>query len=170
MIDDGYLVLFVEGDDDQRFFESYFKKYNNIQYYTYANKKKQEVRKFIQTIKSMQNWDYLYIVDSDGKLDDDKKESIIKKINICEKEKIFVVCYEIESWYLAGLSEEDKKMMKIKKEFKITDDLTKEYFQSLIPTQFSSEIDFMIEILKVYKNEIACMNNLSFEKFNQKMA
>ena len=61
-------------------------------------------------------------------------------------------------------------MMKIKKEFKSTDDLTKEYFQSLIPTQFSSKIDFMIEILKVYNNEIACINNLSFEKFNKKMA
>ena len=109
-----YLVLFVEGEDDKRFFESYFKKNTNIQYYTYANKKKQEVRKFIQTIKNMQNFDYLYIADSDGKQQNAKIESIIEKISICEKEKIVVVCYEIESWYLAGLSEDDKKMLKIK--------------------------------------------------------
>lgn len=167
---DEYLVLFVEGEDDKRFFESYFKKNTNIQYYTYANKKRQEVRKFMQTIKNMQNFDYLYIADSDGKQQDAKIESIIEKINICEKEKIVVVCYEIESWYLAGLSEDDKKMMKIKNDFQMTDGLTKEYFQSLIPTQFTSELDFMIEILKIYKNDIASINNLSFDKFNKKMA
>lgn len=170
MIKDRYLVLFVEGEDDKRFFTNFFKNDPRIQYYKYSNKKKQEIKKYIQTIKKIPNFDYLYIADSDGKPSEERKDSIIEKINICEKEKIIVVCYEIESWYLAGLSEEDKREMKIKKDFKKTDDLTKEYFQSVIPTQFTSEIDFMIEILKIYKNDIANTNNLSFEEFSQKMA
>lgn len=168
MIKDRYLVLFVEGEDDKRFFTSFFNNDPKIKYYEYSRKKNQDVRKYIQTIKKMPNFDYLYIADSDGKSCDERKNSIVEKVNICEKEKIIVVCYEIESWYLAGLSEDDKKKMKIKKDFKETNNLTKEYFQSLVPLQFTSEIDFMIEILKIYKKEIAIKNNLSFDTFNKK--
>lgn len=170
MTNDKYLVLFVEGDDDERFFKSFFKNDPRIQYYKYSKKKNEDIKKYLQSIKRMSNFDYLYVADSDGKSCVDRKKLILEKINICESEKIIVVCYEIESWYLAGLSKEDKKSMRIKKEFEKTDNLTKEYFQSVIPTQFTSEIDFMIEILKVYKKEIANTNNFSFEKFNKKMA
>ena len=170
MTSDKYLVLFVEGDDDERFFKSFFNNDPKIQYYKYSKKKKEEIKKYLQSIKRMSNFDYLYIADSDGKSCAERKELILEKINVCESEKIIVVCYEIESWYLAGLSKEDKKDMKIKKEFEKTDCLTKEFFQSVVPTQFTSEIDFMIEILKVYKKEVANTNNLSFGKFYKKMA
>ena len=98
------------------------------------------------------------------KRDEVHKESK-KRIEI---EKIIVVIKEIESWYVAGLDE------KVCNELGIhylphTNTLTKEEFNLLIPRDFDSRTDFMIELLKSFSIEIAKTKNTSFKYFCSKL-
>ncbi|MBK8442671.1 MAG: hypothetical protein IPL35_04270 [Sphingobacteriales bacterium] len=78
------------------------------------------------------------------------------------KERIFVVKEVIESWYLAGISEEQKEKFKIEN-FTDTQCLNKHYFDAL-----SNAPDFRIEILKGYSLEKAVFCNASLCYFNDK--
>jgi hypothetical protein len=77
------------------------------------------------------------------------------------------VIKEIESWYLAGLTDESIQKFKIRS-FKTTDDITKEKFDNSIPKKFDSRIDFMLEILRYFSIEIANQKNKSFKYFDDK--
>ena len=91
-------------------------------------------------------------------------ETILKNI---EKEKIIVVIKEIESWYLAGLNNTENKKFRIPI-FSVTDTITKEQFNSLIPQTFNSRIAFLLEILRNFSIEIAKRKNKSFRYFIEK--
>lgn len=164
------LIIFVEGPDDERFFKKYFEKYSNVIPYKYAVQKKENVKKYLKSLRSMNNCDYLFFADSDGKDVEEKKKEIIEKFGIYDESKVFIVCYEIESWYLAGINNVSKQKLKIKKKFNCTDKLTKEFFVSSMPSQFESKIDYMIEILKNYDFNFACDKNKSYSSFKEKVA
>ena len=83
-------------------------------------------------------------------------------------DKIVIVIKEIESWYLAGLDEKQCKELGIKS-FQETNDITKEQFNSVIPTKYDSRIDFMAEILKRFSIETAKSKNNSFQYFIEKL-
>lgn len=167
---DTNLIIFVEGPDDQRFLRNYFSNQTNIQFFEYSTKKKETIKKYMQVIKKRVDQDYLFFADSDGKTIEDRKKDVLSTYCECEYDKIIVVCFEIESWYLAGISLQNREKMKIKKKFRCTDTLTKEFFDSTIPTQYRSRIDYMIEILKIFDLELAVQTNKSFCLFNKKMA
>lgn len=84
-----------------------------------------------------------------------------------ENDKIIVVIKEIESWYLAGLDDEEYKRFEMHT-LSNTDDITKEQFNDLIPKKFDSRIDFLLEILKSFSIEIAKQKNKSFRYFSEK--
>ena len=164
------LIIFIEGPDDERFFRKYFEKYSNVIPYKYAVQKKENVKKYLKSLRSMNNCDYLFFADADGKNVEEKKKEIIEKFGIYDESKVFIVCCEIESWYLAGLNNASKQKLKIKKRFNCTDKLTKEFFVSTMPSQFESKIDYMIEILKNYDFNFACDKNKSYSSFKEKVA
>ena len=62
--------------------------------------------------------------------------------------------FEIESWYLAGISNSIANSIRIRYHC-TTNDVTKERFNELIPSSFTSRIDFMNELLKHYDFETA---------------
>ena len=163
------LFIWVEGDDDERFFNKilspkFQKKYGNVKIIKYAAMKKEKVDNFIRSIKAMRA-DYIYLTDiNDSPCVTAKKEETQNKYPNIDKDKIIVVIKEIESWYLAGLDNKACKQLKIKN-FTNTDNVTKEKFNALIPKKFTSRIDFMSEILKNFSIEIAKQKNNSFQYF-----
>lgn len=169
------LYIFVEGPDDERYMNRIIlpilaEKYNHIKIIKYAVLQPQVIINFIKTFKKQLNSDYLFFSDMDARGDvkwciTKRKEKIIAKFSDhIENHKLFIVKEEIESWYLAGISENDAKRFKIKP-FYTTDMLTKEDFERLIPKKTFTPNDFMIEILNQYDFEIALSRNTSLQYF-----
>lgn len=156
------LFIFVEGSDDKRFFESYYSSID-IKTILYANMTTKEISNYIKSIKSLKNADYIFFADADGASIEDKIDTISKKYPACEKTKIRIVQWEIESWYLAGL--DSSKCLKYKiKYLSHTDGVSKEKFISMLPKGMS-RVTFQIEILKYFNKEEAKSRNNSFRIF-----
>ena len=170
-----YKLLFVliEGDDDERFFESVVEpfiqeRYSAIKFQKYAKKNKKWKVNIIKSINLMKA-DYICV----GDIDDvpcitAKKEKITddfgKKITT---DKIVIVIREIEGWYLAGLDKKASKKIGIREKIGTTDNITKERFNQLIPTRMPRPV-FMQKILENYDVEVAEGKNRSFGYFLNK--
>ena len=156
------LFIFVEGRDDKRFFESYYKpeKVVFVEYKTMSNK---EIQGYINSFSRIPSADYLFFADADGAEIKDKLEKIAKKYPMCDKNKIRIVQREIESWYLAGFNPVSCAKHKIKF-LPRTDEVSKEKFNSMIP-KGHNHISFQVEILKCFDKECAKSRNYSFKNF-----
>ncbi|MFC2155042.1 hypothetical protein ACFLRB_00940 [Acidobacteriota bacterium] len=168
------LFILVEGNDDERFFERIIKPefqkiYDHVQLYKYASQSSKKIENFVNVINSM-NADYIVAADiNHSPCVTQKKGTLIsKKIRNVEKDKLIVVIKEIESWYMAGLEEKSKEKIGIKHGESSTNDLSKEYFNRLMPKKYISRIEFMQEILKYFKKKTAVKNNKSFAYFLEK--
>ncbi len=168
------LFIFLEGNDDQRFFEGILmplllKKYSVIKFWQYSRQKQEKTADFVKSIKSM-NADYIFARDlNSAPCITTKKEEMTGKFNHLTEDKIIVVVKEIESWYLAGLDDNASKKVRIRKKIRPENNITKEKFNQLIPKNMS-RIGFMLKILENYEVEIARENNTSFEYFLNKWA
>ena len=168
------LYLFVEGDDDEKLFLKIFlpklrKKNDDIKIIKYAQKTKkfEYIRKFVKSIQSM-GADYIYVTDiNNSQCVTARKQEAQNNLRNIECDKIIVVIKEIESWYLAGLSDTECRSLQMRT-FSVTNDITKEQFDSLRPNKFGSRIDFMSEILKKYSIKIAKQKNKSFRYYIEK--
>jgi len=163
------LFIFVEGDDDERFFNRILspklqEKYDSVKIIRYATMKREKVDNFIKSIKAM-GANYIYLTDiNDSPCIIAKKREIQSKYKNIDDDKVVIVVKEIESWYLAGLDDKACKQLKVNN-FANTEYVTKEKFNVLIPKKFTSRIDFMSEILKHFSIEIAKQKNKSFRYF-----
>ncbi len=170
----GYTELFVwvEGNDDERFVEYVIvprlkKKYQWITTIKYSQRNKKWKLRYIRSIKAM-NADYVYLEDLHGTpCVASKKKAIGDKLADIDREKIFVVVKEIEGWYLAGLSTEEARKLKIRP-LRDTNNLTKYHLNCLMPKNFDSRLDFLIEILKSFSFKEARRRNVSFQYFLDK--
>ncbi|AEF97005.1 hypothetical protein [Methanotorris igneus] len=168
------LYVFVEGNDDERFFERVIKpllekKYDHVQIIKYAEEKDEKIINWIKSIESMDWADYIYVADiNNSPCITRRKEKIKQRYKNVDNNKIIIVIKKIESWYIAGISPELAKKLKIKLTHNIdANTITKEQFNNLIPKN-DSRINFMIEILKHYSIEIARKKNKSFDYFMRK--
>ena len=170
------LFIFIEGHMDKLLFEKSLitlleNKYNHIQHIEHAQLTDDYVNKFIHSIDSIHNAEYIYVVDLDNAPCITEKKNIINnKFSSIDLNRVLIVVKEIEGWYLAGA---DKEMLKtiginiqelIKPEWN-TNIIDKEKFLSLQPKQFTSEIDFRSEVIKAFKCKNAIKNNKSFNYF-----
>lgn len=163
----------VEGEDDNRFFERILKpklreKYDWVQTIRYAKMKKGKINNYLRTFKGMKA-DYICVTDiNNSPCVTAKKQKIQKELSKkIENDKVIVVIKEIESWYLAGLSEDASRNLKIRT-YNNTNNITKEQFKKLIPRQFRPRRNFMMEILQNFSIEIAKRKNRSFKYFIEK--
>ncbi len=160
------MFVFVEGNDDERFFRNvvfpiFTQWYDLIRFIKYAELKKEKVSSFIQSIQSI-GASYLFIADiNHAPCVTFRKNELIQIYKKLDSTKIVVVIREIEGWYLAGIDEKELKIKQIKN----TDHLGKEQFDQLIPSRFASRTDFMMEILKSFSIEHAIQRNQSFRYF-----
>ncbi len=166
------LYIFVEGNDDQMFFQSVFLPrfraiYDDVEIIQYAQLKKSKVDLFLLSIKTLK-FDYMLIADIDlAESIGAKKRFIRHKFELVDLEKIIVVITEIESWFLAGLTDESAEKFGLDI-IKKTDEITKEDFNQYYIRTYKSRIDFMQEVLKHYSIDTACQKNKSFNFFYHK--
>ena len=166
------LFLLIEGNDDERFFDTIIKpvmkeKYDYVELWKHAQEPPKRIVDFIKSIEQM-NADYIYIADIDGvPCITKKKQKIMHDINRINSDNIIIVKREIESWYLSGLNKNSAKKCGIKS-LNCTDQITKKAFNDLIPKKFDSRIDFMIEILKLFSLTVAKEKNQSIKYFIDK--
>lgn len=169
------LFVFVEGPDDERYINAivnpFLKEiYTSVIPIKYAKLPKTSVEKLIKTFKKQLSSDYLFICDMDAR--GDKSQCITKRKqkeqnkygSYLEIDKIIVVKEEIESWYLAGIAPHKLVEFKIKT-FTDTQLVTKEDFEKMIPKNFISPNDFMVEVLKGYSLDYAKDFNNSLKYF-----
>jgi len=163
------LYLFVEGDDDERFFAKVIvpllePRYRSVHIVKFACMKRVNVSRLIRSIRRM-NDDYLLFADIDNELGvKAKKHILMKRFDALNSPNIVVIIQEIESWYLAGLDEAAERDLSLPHHLS-TDSLSKEYFNSRIPRRFVSRIAFMLEILARFSVMAACGKNRSFRYF-----
>ena len=165
----------MEGEDDERFFEIVIKpilekEYSLVQFWQYSQKKKEKVNSYLNSIRSMQVKgiaDFIVVADlDDSPCVSDKKERVSTRFRGLSSDaanpsetrnsfRILVVCREIESWYLAGLSDSECKRLGITTDLSNTNNLTKELFLGQMPQSYKSKAEFMLEILQVFDHETA---------------
>lgn len=163
------LYIFVEGNDDAMFFKGvivpfFKKKYDDVEIVQYAQMKKARVDLFLTSIKTLR-FDYFITADIDlAPSVAEKKRTIKHRFDCADMDNIIIVVAEIESWFLAGLSEEALEKFNLPF-LDRTDFVTKEEFNDYYLHRFKSRIDFMQEILKNYSVEAAMKRNASFSYF-----
>jgi len=164
------LFIFVEGNDDDRFFQSIIvpkleKSYDNIEIVNYAQMKKEKTENYLRSAKSM--GDYIFVSDiNSSPCVTEKKQKLCNEYNNLDEEKIVIVVKEIESWYLAGL--DGNSLQDFRNEITdhtFTETITKEDFNKLIPRKYDSRIDFMQEVLKHFSIDVAKQKSRSFKYF-----
>ncbi|NTV00607.1 MAG: hypothetical protein HGA55_05745 [Methanoregulaceae archaeon] len=163
------LFLFVEGNDDRRFFSRivaplFRETYASIEIIGYASMKTERVCRFVRSIREMGH-DFLLFADIDEVRNVHAKKAVLRE-RYCtlSDERIVVIIKEIESWYLAGLDDRAQKRLHIR-HFQTTNHITKEIFNAMIPPEFSSRIAFMVELLNRYSLREAEGRNRSFLYF-----
>jgi len=166
-----YTILFilVEGNDDVRFFDTIVKplletKYDSVLVRPYRHQRPRKVGNFLRSIKAM-NRCYLLVADINGSpCITAKKQQIQNRYRDADASRIVVVRREIESWYLAGLDDASCRELGVTP-VRDAHSITKQQFDSVMPSKFNSRIDFMWEILKCFDADIARQKNRSFEYF-----
>ncbi len=158
------LYIFVEGYFDELFFtKTYFTEDTN-KFIQYSSQKPEKVNAFIKSIKKMPTCDYLFFADGDGQSINDKTNVIISEYSEVERNKVFIVQYEIESWYYAGVCESNCKKLKLNKFEFTTNNITKEALVAKMPKP--SERQFiMSKMLDFFEEDIASARNTSFKIF-----
>jgi hypothetical protein len=170
------LHILVEGDQDDSFVQKVVKpwllnkgKYNNVETFAYANRKKEITENYVKTIKEKQE-DILCLTDSthasciSGRIDD----LINNGIGTFERKAIIVVVKEIESWYLAGVDNQCCRRIHIPY-FERTEQIKKEEFHSIIAkSKYKPKPACRLEMLKYFNIVLASQRNISFYRFYSK--
>jgi hypothetical protein len=169
------LFIFIEGPYDERFFEKQIKPlfletYSNVKLIKYASSEKKFIVGLIKTLKHQPSSAYIFVSDFDARGDNhycvtQKKEKVREKFsNVIDNNCIVVVKEEIESWYLAGITNANLERFKIKS-FLNTEQIDKESFIDLLPKEYTSKTDFLIESLKEFSLETGIDFNNSLKYF-----
>lgn len=163
------LLIFCEGSDDERFFDTIVKPklagaYDQIRTVPYAQRDHAKIRAYLQNAAQM-GIDVLFIRDLDPK---PCITACIESVrvtfgNSLSTNSIYVVVKEIESWYAAGLSRQRSEEL-LGRPLQRTDELTKEKFNNLLPEE-ASRLDFMQRLLEHFDVHGARARNHSFEYF-----
>ena len=161
------LYLLVEGDDDERFANRVVipqlrSRYDDIQVWQYAQRKLEKVNVFLRSIKAM-GADYFLLADIDEySCFPKKRAALLEKFTELGRRQTVVVLGEIESWYLAGLPNENRWGLGVPAD---TTNVTKEQFDAAMPKPLDSRIGYMVEILKLFDVNTAAARNPSFQYF-----
>lgn len=163
------LFIFVEGGDDQRFFAQVIvpllkSDYASVEIITYACMKSVKVCRFVRSITEMDH-DFILCGDIDQERTVKAKKAVLKsRFCVLSDDRIVVIIQEIESWYLAGLDDASQKRLTLRP-YKTTNHITKEVFNRMIPSFYTSRIAFMIEVLAHFSVTTAKEKNRSFRYF-----
>jgi hypothetical protein len=160
--------VLVEGRDDREFFNVVLgpilqRQYDYVQMWEYAGATIERRIDYIRSIQKMQA-DYLFIADINTSpcITARKGHLVGNHKGMIDGGRTIIVMQEIESWYLAGVDDQACQMLGIAN-LPHTDDVTKEQFRRMMPKRFNDlAVDFMGEILRSFRVELARGKNRSF--------
>ncbi len=167
------LYVFVEGTDDERFFERLVKprleeSYDQIDIVQYAQDTHRKLRSFLLSVRMIEGADIIWVCDNDvARCVSERKQQVRKCLPAIGNTPIVVVVMKIESWYLAGVDAQGSHGLGIKNQAR-ADDITKEKFSKIRPKRVKSNREFMLAILDLFCIETAQQKNRSFRYFCQK--
>ena len=166
--------IFLEGNDDKRFFEKILESFFNSKFPNYIFHKIRHSEKaddkIIQYINSFREEECKVIFFKDY----DKSpcyteilERTIQCFEQLEQNEIFIVRKSIEGWYLAGVNETFLRDKGVNEHFEDTENISKHRFKALFPrgTTIST---LMIEILEDYDIRTAIEKNSSLKRLVEK--
>jgi len=163
------LYIFIEGNDDERFFEKIIRPrlerhFDLTELWKYSEKTPQKLGSYIRAINSM-GGDYIYVADiDDAPCITAKKNRVRSCCPQIDQNNIAVVVKEIEGWYVAGIDNSAARRLGMHETYLTTDNITKEQFNQLIPVNMT-RTEFMIKIIKNYNLETARQKNRSIRYF-----
>ena len=162
---DASVVVFLEGLDDWTFFDSVLhgelaKRYN-VRPRLYASKDKETLKQIVETMHKT-NRDYIVFADFDKSTCYSGRKATLRKIPNARHGNIAVVKTEIESWYLAGMGQDECARLQIPYHSN-TESVSKEYFEQMLERgRWASRKDFMEKILEMFDVGRAKKQNASF--------
>ncbi|MDR2623273.1 MAG: hypothetical protein LBC39_01695 [Methanobrevibacter sp.] len=167
------LYLFVEGNDDERFFNNILERIsectginqNLIFIIPFQQKKNSYINKQIKKAKKY-NDPYFFITDKDSdkfKCYTQRKQKRFEEYKELELNKIVVVNEEIESWYFSGL----KNYSLLKNTENLSYYCSKEDFNESLHSP-NDKIQCLVEIMEHFDFNLAIKNNDSFRYFIKK--
>ncbi len=166
------LFLFLEGDDDERFFRAVLfpllsKRYANVFPVQVSQLRKKKIAGWLRSIERM-GADYLYVRDLDRyPCVTAVKGALRKAYPRLAPERIQIVKLEIESWYCAGIGPGRLEGLEIATCLE-TEGITKEKLEAVIPGGRVNRIPTLVEILEGYDLGAAARRNASLRYFLRK--
>lgn len=165
------LFLFVEGDDDDRFFQTvivplFGTRYDNIKIVRYAALKKEKLGNFVRSVQAMRA-DYLIVGDLDWHpCVTAAKQSLVQRCPQAEPGRIQIVKAEIESWYCAGIPEDDPAWGSLSiGRMPDTESLTKEKCLHAMAAGSAPLLPTLLSLLERFDRKRAAARNASFRYF-----
>lgn len=169
-MDEKPIYAFLEGPDDERFFDRvvaplFAARGYETRVWKYACEKKLRTMNLVRAVRKA-GYPYVFVRDIDRTpyARVRVQETLRSFGHAMEAEMVVVVIAEIESWYLAGVGEEEEAALGLSAVPHRTDRVTKEAFNTLIPRGVS-RIEFMQEVLDGFDVGLAKRRNRSFRYF-----
>jgi hypothetical protein len=166
------LFLFLEGDDDERFFRAVLipllrRRYEDIRPVQVSQLTKEKIANWLRSVEGMRA-DYLYVRDLDRHpCVTAAKDALREAHPRLAPDRIQIVKAEIESWYCAGIGPGRLAGSEIATCLE-TESVTKERFEAVIPGGRVNRIPSLAEILEGFDLEAAARRNSSLRRFLRK--
>jgi len=166
------LFLFLEGDDDERFFQmvlfpSLKERYDDVRPVQVSQLRKKKIADWLRSIEGM-GADYLYIRDLDRYPCVTAAKNALREAHPrLAPERIQIVKVEIESWYCAGIGPGKLEDLEVATCLE-TEGITKEKLEAVIPGGRVNRIPTLVEILEGYDLGAAARRNASLRYFLRK--
>ncbi|KKK41318.1 hypothetical protein LCGC14_2735510, partial [marine sediment metagenome] len=163
--------IFLEGDDDKRFFEKILKPFFSNFYPDYifniiryrANKSDEIIKNYIKSFRD-DEWKFFFLRDFDrGPCYSEIFNKTIECFEQLEEDEIFIVCKSIEGWYLAGVNDIFLRERGVNEHFEDTEKISKFGLKRLFP-RGTTMTTIMINMLKDYDINIAIEKNQSLRR------
>ena len=169
------LFLFVEGDDDERFFRLVLEpllraRWDQIHYVQFSQKRAKKVRAYLQSIERIEGASYLYVRDQDRlPCVTAAKEEVLWAYAHIDPQRIQIVQSEIESWYCAGIREDHPELgTRTVATCADTREVTKEQFEQEILGKRGPRAAEMMAVLESFDLDRAARRNGSLRYFLEK--
>jgi hypothetical protein len=167
------LFLFVEGDDDERFFRRLLpllgERYDHVDFVQSSRLPKSKLEAFVRSVQAM-GADYLVVRDLDDyPCSTAAKEALRDRHRSLDPERIQIVHSEIESWYCAGVPRSDRELGGLGiVTCADTTGVTKEIFHAALGELGGSSLAAKIAMLESFDLALAARRNASFRYFLRK--
>lgn len=158
------LLILIEGPTDKEFFEKIIKppierqRELTVSLITYSEKTNRTVNKFIQSFLDMECECYLFRDFDQGPCFTQLRETLNQKFPLLNNENILIIKKEIESWILAGISDELIIEVTQIEELKNTEKVSKEDFKALLESS-NSTTEIRSKILNEFDLKKAVQRN-----------